>query len=155
MKIEAKNVEEYLENVAENHKFSINKLREIVKLNIPQGFLETINYGMIGYVVPHDLYPKGYHCDTKLPLPFINIASQKNFVAFYHMGIYAVPELYSWFLDAYEKLSTKKIDMGKSCIRFKKPEDIPYDLLAELVSKLSVEQWIGVYENAFLSNRIK
>jgi uncharacterized protein YdhG (YjbR/CyaY superfamily) len=153
MKVEAKNVEEYMENIAENHQASVRKLREIVKLNLPKGFEETMNYGMIGYVVPHDLYPKGYHCDPKLPLPFMNIASQKNFIAFYHMGIYAMPELYAWFLDAYAKLSSKKIDMGKSCIRFKKPEDIPFELLGELVSKVSVAEWISVYELAFRSNK--
>lgn len=153
MKIEAKNIDEYMENIAENHKLSVNRLREIVKLNIPQGFVETMNYGMIGYVVPHDLYPKGYHCDPKLPLPFINIASQKNFVAFYHMGIYAMPELYSWFMDEYTKLSSKKIDMGKSCIRFKKPDEIPFELLGELVSKVSVVEWISVYEHIFRSNK--
>lgn len=153
MKIEAKNVEEYMANIAENHKDSVDKLREIVKLNIPEGFEETMNYGMIGYVVPHNLYPKGYHCNPKLPLPFINIASQKNFVAFYHMGIYAMPELYSWFMEEYASFSSRKIDMGKSCIRFKKPEDIPYELIGRLVSKISVDKWISVYENAFVSNR--
>ena len=153
MKIEAKNVDEYMENIAENHKLSVNKLREIVKLNIPEGFVETMNYGMIGYVIPHDLYPKGYHCDPKLPLPFINIASQKNFVAFYHMGIYAMPELYSWFMDEYTKISSKKIDMGKSCIRFKKPDEVPFELLGELVSKVSVVEWISVYEHIFRSNK--
>lgn len=153
MKVEAKNIEEYMENIAENHQSSVRKLREIVKLNLPKGFEETMNYGMIGYVVPHALYPQGYHCDSKLPLPFMNIASQKNFIAFYHMGIFAMPELYSWFMDEYTKLSSKKIDMGKSCIRFKKPEDIPFELLGELVSKVSVSEWISVYELAFRSNK--
>jgi uncharacterized protein YdhG (YjbR/CyaY superfamily) len=155
MKIEANSVEEYMENIAENHKLSVDKLREIVKLNIPKGFEETMSYGMIGYVIPHDLYPNGYHCNPKLPLPFINIASQKNFIAFYHMGIYAMPDLYSWFIDEYTKLSQKKIDMGKSCIRFKKPEDIPLGLIGELVKKVSVENWIETYESAFVSNRKK
>lgn len=149
MKIVAKDLEEYIVNIADKHKLSVNKIRNIIKQNIPSGFEEMLNYGMIGYVVPHDLYPKGYHCDPTLPLPFINIASQKNFIAFYHMGIYAMPELYSWFIDEYAKLDLKKIDMGKSCIRFKKPDDIPFELIGELASKISAEKWISVYENTF------
>lgn len=144
-----------MEKIADNHKFSVNKLREIVKQNIPVGFEEMLNYGMIGYVIPHDLYPKGYHCDTKLPLPFINIASQKNFVAFYHIGLYAMPVLYTWFIDEYTKLNLKTLDMGKSCIRFKKPDDIPFKLIGELVSKISVEKWISVYEDKFMTERKK
>jgi hypothetical protein len=151
----AKDLEEYMEKIADNHKFSVNKLREIVKQNIPFGFEEMLNYGMIGYVIPHDLYPKGYHCDTKLPLPFINIASQKNFVAFYHIGLYAMPVLYTWFIDEYTKLDLKTLDMGKSCIRFKKPDDIPFKLIGELVSKISVEKWISVYEDKFMTERKK
>jgi hypothetical protein len=151
----AKDLEEYMEKIADNHKFSVNKLREIVKQNIPVGFEEMLNYGMIGYVIPHDLYPKGYHCDTKLPLPFINIASQKNFVAFYHIGLYAMPVLYTWFIDEYTKLDLKTLDMGKSCIRFKNPDDIPFKLIGELVSKISVEKWISVYEDKFMTERKK
>jgi hypothetical protein len=151
----AKDLEEYMEKIADNHKFSVNKLREIVKQNIPFGFEEMLNYGMIGYVIPHDLYPKGYHCDTKLPLPFINIASQKNFVAFYHIGLYAMPVLYTWFIDEYTKLDLKTLDMGKSCIRFKNPDDIPFKLIGELVSKISVEKWISVYEDKFMTERKK
>lgn len=155
MKSVAKDLEEYMEKIADNHKFSVNKLREIVKQNIPVGFEEMLNYGMIGYVIPHDLYPKGYHCDTKLPLPFINIASQKNFVAFYHIGLYAMPVLYTWFIDEYTKLNLKTLDMGKSCIRFKKPDDIPFKLIGELVSKISVEKWISIYEDKFMTERKK
>lgn len=101
---------------------------------------------MPGYVVPHEIYPAGYHCDPKLPLPFVAIASQKNFIAFYHMGIYAIPELQKWFTTEFPKHSTAKLDMGKSCIRFKKPEHIPYQLLGELIKKLPVKDWIKVYE---------
>ena len=102
---------------------------------------------MIGYVVPHSLYPPGYHCDPTLPLSFLSIASQKNFIAFYHMGIYADKELYDWFVAEYSKHCKAKLDMGKSCIRFKKPENIPYDLLGELVSKITPRQWIDLYES--------
>jgi hypothetical protein len=105
---------------------------------------------MIGWGVPHSLYPKGYHCDPKLPLPFLSIASQKNFVALYHMGIYADKELHDWFIAEYPKHVATKLDMGKSCIRFKKPDSIPYDLIGQLVSKMTVQQWIDVYENAFI-----
>jgi uncharacterized protein YdhG (YjbR/CyaY superfamily) len=155
MKISAKSVDEYVENVPENYSEGIQKLREVVKNNIPEGFEEMLNYGMIGFVVPHELYPNGYHCDPKLPLPFINIAAQKNFISFYHMGIYAKPSLLEWFVEQYAKTSTQKLDMGKSCIRFKKADHIPYNLIGELVKKMTVQNWIEVYENAFVSNKKK
>ena len=155
MKILAKSVDEYVANVPENYRDAIQKLREVVKNNIPDGFEEMINYGMIGFVVPHELYPNGYHCDPKLPLPFINIAAQKNFISFYHMGIYANPSLLDWFVEEYANACAQKLDMGKSCIRFKKAEHIPYELIAELVKKMTVENWIETYESAFVSNRKK
>jgi uncharacterized protein YdhG (YjbR/CyaY superfamily) len=129
-------VDNYVANVSVNYRDAIQKLREVVKNNLPEGFVEMLNYGMIGFVVPHELYPNGYHCDPKLPLPFINIAAQKNFISFYHMGIYAKPSLLEWFVEAYAKASTQKLDMGKSCIRFKKAEYIPFELIGELVKKL-------------------
>ena len=106
-----------------------------------------MGYGMIAYVVPHSMYPDGYHCDPKLPLPFMNLASQKNFIALYHMGIYAKNDLLSWFTEEYNKKCNYKLDMGKSCVRFKKMDDIPYDLIAELVQKMSTKEWISIYEN--------
>lgn len=142
----AKTIEEYIENLTEDRREAIEKLRVVIKENIPSGFEEMINYGMIGYVVPHTIYPSGYHCDPKLPLPFLNIASQKSHVAVYHMGVYANEDLMSWFVDEYPKYSKKKLNMGKSCIRFKKVEDIPYELIGELVSKMTVEDWITLYE---------
>ena len=105
-----------------------------------------MGYGMLAYVVPQSIYPDGYHCNPKLPLPFINLASQKNFIALYHSGIYASKELYNWFLAAYPKHCKRKIDMGKSCIRFKNINDIPYDLIGELCAKITVAQWIEQYE---------
>jgi len=122
------------------------QLRQVILDNLPDGFSEVMSYGMIGYVVPHSLYPDGYHCDPKLPLPFMSIASQKNFVAFYHMGIYAKPELLDWFVAEYPKHVSSKLDMGKSCIRFKKVEQIPYELIAELVRKMTADEWIQLYE---------
>jgi len=146
MTIDAKTVDEYISKLPQERQFAVSKLRETVKTNLPKGFEECISYKMIGYVVPHSLYPKGYHCDTKLPLPFINIASQKNFVALYHSGIYADNKLLAWFKTEYPKYVSTKLDMGKSCVRFKKIENIPYDLIAALCQKMTVEDWITLYE---------
>jgi uncharacterized protein YdhG (YjbR/CyaY superfamily) len=146
MKIKPKNAEEYISNVQEKHQEAITKLRQTVLDNLPEGFEERMNYNMLGYVVPHSVYPAGYHCNTELPLPFMNIASQKNFIGFYHMGIYANPKLYDWFVKEYEKTVPTKLDMGKSCVRMKKPEHIPYELIGELVKKMSAKDWISLYE---------
>ena len=155
MRSDAKTVDAYLESLPEGRKQAMSLLRETINLNLPKGFTEVMNYGMIGYVVPHDLYPEGYHCDPKLPLPFINIASQKNYIAFYHMGIYARKELYTWFTNAYPKYVKTKLDMGKSCIRFKNIDTIPYELLGQLCAKLSPEEWIETYESVVKRNRNK
>ncbi len=153
MKIEANSPEQYLERIPEDRKPAMNRLRQTILANIPDGFKEEMSYGMIGYVVPHSVYPPGYHCDPKLPLPFINIASQKNFIAFYHMGIYAEKELLNWFTTEYPKHSKLKLDMGKSCVRFKKPEQIPFDLLGQLVQKITIEKWIEIYESNLKSRK--
>ncbi|MFV8353381.1 DUF1801 domain-containing protein [Flavobacterium sp. XS2P14] len=142
-------IEAYLKEIPEDRKEAFTKLRETILENIPKGFAEQMSYGMIGYVVPHSIYPGGYHCEPKLPLPFISIASQKNFIALYHMGIYANPELMNWLVAEYPKHSTQKLDMGKSCIRFKKIDQIPFELIAELVQKMSMDEWITCYESAF------
>lgn len=146
MRIEADTIEAYLEAIPDERKIPMAELRKVILKNLPKGFKETLNYQMIGYVVPHSIYPAGYHCDPKQPLPFMCIASQKNFIAFYHMGIYANKELLDWFVAEYPKYVKSKLDMGKSCIRFKKPEQIPYKLIGELVSKMSVKDWISLYE---------
>jgi uncharacterized protein YdhG (YjbR/CyaY superfamily) len=146
MTIDAKTVDEYISKLPEDRKDAVSKLRSTIQKNIPEGFEECINYKMIGYVVPHSIYPAGYHCDTKLPLPFINIASQKNFVALYHSGIYADPKLLDWFVSEYPKYVKTKLDMGKSCIRFKKMETIPYGLIGELCQKMTVKDWVTLYE---------
>ncbi|MBU3820464.1 DUF1801 domain-containing protein [Flavobacteriaceae bacterium XHP0103] len=148
MQYRAESPADYIKQLPEERKKPINKLREVIKTNLPKGFEEGINYGMIGYYVPHYLYPAGYHCDPKLPLPFMNIASQKNSINFYHMGIYAKPDLYDWFVAEYPKHSKRKLDMGKSCVRFKYLEDIPYDLIGELCTKMTPEAWISIYESA-------
>ena len=138
--------EQYINELPAERKESITKLRETILKNLPKGFKEVMSYGMLGYVVPHEIYPGGYHCDPKLPLPFVNIASQKNFIALYHMGIYANAELLKWFTAEYPKHSQSKLDMGKGCIRFKKAEHIPYKLIGDLIKKISVKDWIKTYE---------
>jgi len=148
MKYDAKTPEDYINQVPEDRQDALKKLRKTINDNLPKGFKECINYNMIGYVVPHEIYPDGYHCDTSLPLPFMSFASQKSSVNFYHMGIYAKPELHDWFVNEYPKHSKRKLDMGKSCVRFKKIDEIPYDLIAELVQKMTVEEWISIYETA-------
>jgi hypothetical protein len=140
---------EYIESLPEDHKEAILKIREAIFKNLPKGFEEVMNYGMLGYVVPHSIYPKGYHCDPKLPLPFMGLASQKNNISFYHMGIYADKKLLDWFVSEYPKHVKSKLDMGKSCIRFKKMNEIPFELIGELAGKLSTEKWIELYESSF------
>lgn len=149
MQSKATTPEQYLSALPEDRKEAMLKLSNAIKENLPQGFEEVISYGMLGYVVPHSIYPSGYHCDPKLPLSFINLASQKNFIALYHMGIYANKNLESWFVSEYPKHVKSKLDMGKSCIRFKKMDDIPFDFIGELAAKVSVEDWILNYEKAF------
>jgi hypothetical protein len=142
-------IEDYIANIPEERVAPFMKLKETIISNLPSGFEECLNYNMIGYVVPHSTYPDGYHCDPKLPLPFINIANQKGFIALYHMGIYADPELYDWFVGEYPKHSKYKLDMSKSCVRFKKVDHIPYDLIAELIKKTNVKDWVTLYEEKF------
>ena len=146
MQSKAATVEAYINELPKERKEAITKLRKEIKKNLPKGFSEAMGYGMMGYCVPHSLYPPGYHCDPKQPLPFMGIASQKNFIAVYSMGVYADPKLLKWFKDEYAKAGVGKLDMGKSCIRFKKPENIPYKLIGELASKLTPQQWIEMYE---------
>lgn len=147
MKITANSIKEYLNNVPKDRKEVFGKLYRTIKVNIPDGFQEEMNYGMPSWVVSHKSYPNGYHCNPELPLPFLSIANQKNFIAIYHMGIYANPELHEWFISEYPKHSKYKLDMGKSCLRLKRMNDIPFDLIAELVKKMSVKDWIKIYED--------
>ena len=146
MQSKATSTEQYLKELPPDRQEAMSKLRKEILKNLPKGFKEEMSYGMIGYVVPHTLFPRGYHCDPKLPLPFMNIASQKNFIAVYHMGVYADKNLLDWFVKEYAKSTTAKLDMGKSCIRFKKMETIPYKLIGELSGKMTVADWINKYE---------
>ncbi len=139
---------EYLSELPEDRKEPILKLRQQILDNLPKGIEEAMNYGMLGYVIPHSVYPNGYHCDPKLPLPFMNLASQKNFIGVYSMVIYAKKEVYDWFTTEYAKRCKYKLDMGKSCIRLKKMDDIPFELIGELTAKISAAEWINIYETS-------
>jgi uncharacterized protein YdhG (YjbR/CyaY superfamily) len=139
-------VQDYIDALEGERKEAIEQLRAVILENLPDGFEEAMSYGMIGYVVPHSKYPAGYHCDPKLPLPFLSIASQKSHIGFYHMGVYVDQELLEWFQKRYAEEVPTKLDMGKSCVRFKNTKHIPYGLLGELVSKMSAERWIELYE---------
>ncbi len=145
----AKTVDDYIAEIPDEKAPYFIKLRNTILENTPKGFKEAIGYGMIGYAVPHEIFPAGYHCDPKLPLPFAGIASQKNFIALYHMGIYVDPKLLDWFVTEYPKHSKLKLDMGKSCIRFKKADQIPYALIAELMQKMTVQDWISLYQKNY------
>lgn len=147
MKTTGKTVDEILNNLPQDRSESFNKLHDTIVKNLPKGFEAAISYGGLGYVVPHTLYPAGYHCKPIEPLPFAGIASQKNSINFYHMGIYSDPELLEWFVTEFPKHSKQKLDMGKSCIRFKKLDNIPYKLIGELMGKISVKGWINIYES--------
>ena len=155
MQSKAATPQEYFDTLPEDRKQAMTELRKAIVKNLPKGFSEGMAYGMMGYAVPHSLYPKGYHCDPKQPLPFMSIASQKNFIAVYHMGIYANKELLDWFEKEYPKYSKTKLDMGKGCIRFKKIDQIPYKLIGELAAKITPQQWIEMYEAAFTKPRGK
>ncbi|MCF6300213.1 MAG: DUF1801 domain-containing protein [Proteobacteria bacterium] len=147
MKIEAQSPIQYIEQLPEDRQQAMTKLRQMILDNLPEGFEETMSYGMIGYVVPHSIYPDGYHCNPKLPLPYINIASQKNFIALYHSCIYVDNKLLDWFRAEYPKHCKNKLNMGKSCIRFKNIKLIPYNLIAELTAKVSCDEWIEIYDS--------
>ena len=146
-------VEGYVNELPAERKQAITELRKVIKKNLPKGFAEEISYGMIGYVVPLSKYPKGYHCNPSLPLPFINVGSKKNFIALHHMGVYASKDLLDWFTKEYPKHCKTKLDMGKGCIRFKKMDDIPYKLIGELSAKISPDKWIEMVESTFVKKK--
>ena len=146
MTIKARTIAEYVKQIPEDRQQVFEKLLSILRENLPPGFEECLSYGMPAFSVPHSLYPQGYHVSPQVALPFISIASQKNFIAFYHMGLYATPELNSWWQEEYPKYSKRKLDMGKSCVRFKKMDDIPFELIQELAQKVSPQEWIATYE---------
>ena len=155
MQSKSTTVKGYLAEIPKERAESFNKLRDTILKNLPKGYEEQMTYGMVGYVVPHKLFPAGYHCDPTLPLSFVSIASQKNFIALYHMGIYFDSNLLKWFVDEYPKHCKSKLDMGKSCIRFKKMEDIPYKLIGELMKKITVKQYVSAYEEILKTQKKK
>jgi len=153
MQSKAATPQQYIDELPEDRKAPINKLRQQILDNLPKGIEEQMSYGMLGYVIPHSVYSDGYHCDTSLPLPFMNLASQKNFIGVYSMVLYSKKELYDWFTTEYAKRCKYKLDMGKSCIRLKKMEDIPFELIGELTAKVTAEQWIDIYETSIKKTR--
>lgn len=153
MQSKALTPDEYFAELPEDRREVMEQLRKVTLENLPDGFKEVMSYGMLGYVVPHEIYPNGYHCTPQLPLPFFNIASQKNSINLYHMMIYSDKKLHDWFVDEYPKHCKSRLDMGKSCVRFKKFDDIPYKLIGELLTKVTVEQWIERYESVLNSKK--
>ena len=149
MQSQAASPDMYMAELPADRIEAMTKLREVIRKNLPKGFEETMQYGMLSYVVPHSLYPAGYHCKPSDALPFVSLASQKNNISFYHMGVYAKPELLQWFTTEYPKYAKAKLDMGKSCVRFKKMDDIPYKLIGELVKKMTVKDWVATYESLY------
>ena len=148
MQSEALTPKAYIDELPPERQKVIRKLRAVVRKSLPKGFKEVMDYGMLAYVVPLSTYPAGYHCKPDTPLPFISVASQKNFVALYHMGIYSSPKLLSWFTSEYANRVDGKLDMGKSCIRLKKLDNIPYELIGELCGRMTVKEWVGIYQGA-------
>ena len=153
MQSKATSPKQYLEELPEDRKEPIKKLRKQILDNLPKGMEEAMNYGMLGYVVPHSVYPDGYHCTPELPLPFMNLASQKNFIAVYSMAMYAKKDILDWFTSEYAKRCKYKLDMGKSCVRFKRMDDIPFDLIGELTSKITTEEWVQLYEDSYKNRK--
>ena len=149
MQLPADNPDHYVTQIPEERQAIFNELRIIIKNNMPPELQECISYGMIGYVVPKSVYPAGYHCSPELPLPFANLASQKNNISFYHMGLYANEDLMLWFKEEYAKRSKYKLDMGKSCVRFKRMDDIPVELIGELMGRISTQEWVDTYERIY------
>ena len=152
MQIKADNPDHYVSQIPEERQAIFNELRRVIKDNMPAELEECMSYNVIGYVVPKSVYPPGYHCSPELPLPFVSLASQKNNISFYHMGMYASKELTTWFTEEYAKRTRFKLDMGKSCVRFKRMDDIPVDLIGELMTKMTTQEWIAMYEKAYIPN---
>ncbi len=139
-------VTDILNNIISDRKIPFNTLHNVIVEHLPNGFETAICYGMISYIVPHSLYPAGYHCKPQEPLQFAAIASQKNAITLYHLGLYGNTELMDWWRREYPKYSKQKLDMGKGCVRFKNFDDLPFQLVGELMSKITVPQWIAYYE---------
>jgi len=142
MQSKATTVDQYLAELPEDRRTAIEAVRKVILKNLDKDYEEGMQYGMIGYYVPHRIYPKGYHCDPKQPLPFANLASQKNHMALYMMCVYGESELARWFRDAWAKTG-KKLDMGKSCLRFKKVENLALDVIGEAIKRMPAKKYIA------------
>ena len=139
-------IKDYINLLESDRKKPIIQLINVIEQNIPKGFEKVMNYGMPSFVIPHSIYPDGYHCDNKLPLPFISISNLKSSISLHHMGLYANSELLDWFKSEYPEHSKTKLDIGKGCIKFKKINDIPYKLIGVLSKRMTVKNWIDTYE---------
>jgi hypothetical protein len=152
MQSTAQTVPAYLAGLPDERRLALSAVRETILRHLPEGYEEGMQYGMIGYYVPHRLYPAGYHCNPKEPLPFAALASQKNYMAVYLGCVYGSEEEAAWFREAY--LTTgKKLDMGKSCVRFKRLADLPVELIGEAVARIPVAQFIARYEAVLAATR--
>lgn len=147
-----KSVKEYIDTLPVDRKKVVSEIRKVINKNIPKGFRESVASNMIMWSVPHTAYPPGYHCDPSKPLMLMCLSATKGGISLHHMGLYGSGPLLNWFQGEWPKHSARKIDMGKACVRFKKLEDVPLDLIGELVTKLSPQKWVEVYERA-LNNR--
>ncbi|MFE8598615.1 DUF1801 domain-containing protein [Archangium violaceum] len=150
MQSKATTVDQYLASLPEDRRTAISAIRDVILENLDKDYEEGIQYGMIGYYVPHKVFPAGYHCDPKQPLPFASLASQKNHMAVYLMGIYGQPRHEKWFREAWAKTG-KKLDMGKSCVRFKKLQDVALDVLGEAIRRAPAKAYIQQYESVLQS----
>src|SRR5579883_2914695 len=146
-----KTVQQYLSSLPQDRREAINAVRKVILKNLPKGYEEQISYGMIGYVVPHSLYPAGYHCDPRQPLPMANLGSKKNHLSLHLMTVYGDAATEKWFRNAWTATG-KKLDMGKACVRFKKAEDIPLEVLGELIARVPVDKYVARVEK-ILSDR--
>lgn len=147
MKSDATTVEAYLETLPTDRRAAIEAVRKVILENLDEGYEEGMQYGMIGYYVPHRVYPAGYHCDPKQPLPFATLGSQKGYMSVYLMCVYGHGATRSWFVDAWKKAG-KKLDMGRSCVRFKKLEDLALDVIGEAIRRVPARKYIEFVESA-------
>jgi len=150
----ADNVKEFIDNLPDDRKKAVSELRKTINKHLPKGFNEGIGYNMLAWSVPHSMFPAGYHCDPSKPLMLMCLSATKGGISLHHMGLYGSTPLMNWFKSEWPKYSSKKLDMGKACIRFKRFEDVPLDLIGELATKLTPRQWVEQYMTA-LSQRAR
>lgn len=152
MQSKAKTVEEYLAELSPERRASIEAVRKVILSNLDSDCEEGMQYGMIGYFIPHRIYPAGYHCDPRQPLPYACLASQKNYMSLYMMCLYAHTPLAQWFETEWKKTG-KKLDMGKSCLRFKSSDDLALEVIGEAIRRVPASKYIEIYESAFVKRK--